>query len=109
MLARNASSKGNSADGRQVSKEDNPMAAGRKGKFKGSEENAVEQWAAEGVARERITLRKGLFQDTVAVNPPPRDSVVVLHADGDLYASVRASLRLHTSVAPGGAVIIDDW
>jgi hypothetical protein len=33
----------------------------------------------------------------------------VLHADGDLYASVRASLRLHSRVAPGGAVIIDDW
>jgi hypothetical protein len=85
------------------------MAAGRKGKFKGSEENAVLQWAAEGVARERITLRKGLFQDTVGVDPPPRGSVVVLHADGDLYASVRASLRLHSRVAPGGAVIIDDW
>lgn len=57
---------------------------------------------------DRVTLVKGLFQDTL----PRADlrSIALLHLDGDWYDSVKFCLdRLYDRVSPGGVIQIDDF
>jgi hypothetical protein len=57
---------------------------------------------------DRVTLVKGLFQDTLPGIELP--SIALLHLDGDWYDSVKFCLdRLYDQVSPGGVIQIDDF
>lgn len=63
-----------------------------------------------GFSRERITLVKGWFQDTVEKHAPEIGSIALLRVDGDWYDSTKCCLdALYDRVSPGGHVIIDDY
>ncbi len=63
-----------------------------------------------GFSRERITLVKGWFQDTVENHAPQMGSIALLRIDGDWYDSTMCCLEaLYDRVSPGGHVIIDDY
>jgi hypothetical protein len=60
--------------------------------------------------RARVTLVKGWFQDTLAVTADQASPIAVLRIDADWYESVKCCLdALYDRVAPGGAIIIDDY
>src|SRR5262249_38722920 len=63
-----------------------------------------------GLPRERISLVKGWFQDTLPVRAPEIGPVAVLRIDGDWYESTKVCLdHLYDQVVAGGAVIVDDY
>jgi hypothetical protein len=58
----------------------------------------------------RITMVKGWFQDTLAINAANIGAISVLRIDADWYDSVRCCLEtLYELVVPSGFVIIDDY
>jgi hypothetical protein len=60
--------------------------------------------------RSRITLVKGWFDATLAVNRNRIGPIAVLRIDADWYESVMCCLdQLYPSVSPGGQIIIDDY
>lgn len=61
-------------------------------------------------AADRLIVRPGLFQETLAQSAPRIGRIALLHLDGDWYESTRVALEaLWSSVAPDGAVQIDDY
>ena len=65
-------------------------------------------FAKYGLLDERVRFLKGWFSDTLP--EAPIDSLAVLRADGDMYASTMDILEpLYPKVSPGGFVIIDDY
>lgn len=61
-----------------------------------------------GVARSRIHVVEGWFQDTLPAADVGR--IAVLHVDADWYDSVRLCLEaLYDRVEPGGFVVLDDY
>jgi O-methyltransferase len=63
-----------------------------------------------GIAKERVTLVKGWFQDTVFPNRDRIGSIAILRLDGDWYESTKIPLEgFYDKISPGGAVIIDDY
>lgn len=60
--------------------------------------------------REKFTLVKGLFQDTLHKEKNNIGEISILRLDGDWYDSTLTCLNnLWDSVAPGGVVIMDDY
>jgi O-methyltransferase len=60
--------------------------------------------------RDRITLVKGWFQDTLPASRGMVGAIALLRIDGDWFESVKCCLEeLFDSVVCGGAVIIDDY
>jgi hypothetical protein len=60
--------------------------------------------------RDRITLVKGWFQDTLPASREVVGPIALLRIDGDWFESVKCCLEeLFDSVVCGGAVIIDDY
>jgi asparagine synthase (glutamine-hydrolysing) len=58
------------------------------------------------VARNNVSLVKGLFQDTMHFAEP----VALAHVDGDWYESVMTCLtRIDPVLVPGGVMVIDDY
>jgi hypothetical protein len=62
------------------------------------------------IPRERATLVKGWFENTLAPNKAAVGTIALLRIDADWYESVKCCLEtFYDSVAPGGEVIIDDY
>lgn len=62
------------------------------------------------LSRERITLVRGWFQDTLPVTKAKIGPIALLRVDGDWYESTKCCLEeLFGQVSPGGEVIIDDY
>jgi len=62
------------------------------------------------LSRERITLVKGWFQDTLPVTKAQIGPIALLRVDGDWYESTRCCLdQLYDQISPGGQIIIDDY
>ena len=60
--------------------------------------------------REKFTLVKGLFQDTLIGQKDKIGDIAVLRLDGDWYDSTMCCLEnLWDNVTPGGIVIMDDY
>jgi hypothetical protein len=76
---------------------------------------ATEQdvWAmveGSGFPRERVTITKGWFQDTLPLKKEAIGNIAVLRLDGDFYDSTKICLEtLYDQVVWGGIVIIDDY
>jgi O-methyltransferase len=73
-----------------------------------------EEKLREGIRRyadpDRLQVRAGWFEDTLADAAREIDAVAVLHCDGDWYDSVRLTLEVfYPLVSPGGFVVIDDY
>lgn len=89
------------------------LSPGLKGRtYYGYQENLYEtvvdtfQRYGFDLARERIELIKGLYQDVLSVNEP----IALLHLDSDWYDSVMVCLtRVVPHLAPGGRIIVDDY
>lgn len=63
-----------------------------------------------GLARDGITLVKGWFQDTLAINADSIGPIALLRVDGDWYESTKCCLdALYDQVSDGGQIIIDDY
>lgn len=63
-----------------------------------------------GLEKERVTLVKGWFQDTVFANRDQLGAIAILRLDGDWYESTKIPLEgFYDKISPGGAVIIDDY
>lgn len=84
---------------------------GEKGTSFGYQEKVEELiFQKMGLARAKIHLMKGWFQETI----PPRIAeigpIALVHLDCDWYESVRFCLnQLYDRVVPGGFVVIDDY
>jgi len=64
--------------------------------------------AGTGYPMERVTLVKGMVEDTLPESAP--DSIALLRLDTDWYQSTLHELtHLYDRVAPGGVIIIDDY
>lgn len=75
----------------------------------GAEENLRTIVAKHGSA-ERLHVRKGWFEDTLAPASPEIGPIAVLHADGDWYESIKLTLEaLYDQVSTNGFVAIDDY
>lgn len=62
------------------------------------------------IGQDRVTLVKGWFQDTVFPNRDKIGTIAILRLDGDWYESTKIPLEgFYEKIAPGGAVIIDDY
>jgi O-methyltransferase len=60
--------------------------------------------------REKITLVKGWFENTVAPNADKVRPIAILRIDADWYESVKCCLEnLYDGVTMGGYVIVDDY
>ena len=60
--------------------------------------------------REKFTLVKGLFQDTLSNEKDKIGDIAILRLDGDWYDSTMCCLEnLWDNVSPGGVVIMDDY
>ena len=60
--------------------------------------------------REKITLVKGWFQDTVPSYKDKIGRISILRLDGDWYESTKIPLEnFYALISPGGCVIIDDY
>lgn len=76
---------------------------------------AIEQdvWSmveGSGFPRERVTITKGWFQDTLPLKKEAIGKIAVLRLDGDFYESTKFCLEnLYDQVVSGGTVIIDDY
>jgi len=74
----------------------------------GSEESVKEALRIVGFPPERLQIRKGWFQDTLACHLP--STISLLHIDADWYESVLLCLNiLYDRVTEGGVVILDDF
>jgi O-methyltransferase len=63
-----------------------------------------------GFPRERVTITKGWFQDTLPLKKEAIGKIAVLRLDGDFYESTKICLEtLYDQVVSGGTVIIDDY
>jgi O-methyltransferase len=63
-----------------------------------------------GFPRERVTITKGWFQDTLPLKKEAIGNIAVLRLDGDFYDSTKICLEtLYDQVVWGGIVIIDDY
>jgi hypothetical protein len=59
---------------------------------------------------ERLHVRAGWFQDTLAQAAAEVGPIALLHCDGDWYESVRLTLDVfYPLVSPGGYIVIDDY
>ena len=77
------------------------------GKCRGQLEEVRELFLSCGTA-DGVHFVKGLFQDTLPLNPI--DRIALLHIDGDWYDSVRICLEsLYDKVVPGGIIQFDDY
>ena len=62
------------------------------------------------LSREKITLVKGWFQDTLSVQAEQVGRIALLRVDGDWYESTKCCLEtLYDQVSDGGQIIIDDY
>jgi len=60
--------------------------------------------------REKFSLVKGLFQDTLSDQRDKIDNISILRLDGDWYDSTLCCLQnLWDNVSLGGVVIVDDY
>lgn len=63
-----------------------------------------------GFPRDRVSITKGWFQDTLPTKLGEIGKIAVLRLDGDFYESTKTCLdTLFDQVVPGGAVMIDDY
>jgi O-methyltransferase/8-demethyl-8-(2,3-dimethoxy-alpha-L-rhamnosyl)tetracenomycin-C 4'-O-methyltransferase len=61
-----------------------------------------------GLLDEQVKFLKGWFKDTLP--SAPIDKLALLRLDGDMYESTMDALNaLYDKVAPGGAIIVDDY
>ncbi len=68
----------------------------------------TESFARHGVPApdSRVSLVRGLFQDTITGDEP----VALAHVDGDWYESTMTCLeRIAPRLVPGGRIVIDDF
>ncbi|QDU55350.1 TylF/MycF/NovP-related O-methyltransferase [Aeoliella mucimassa] len=62
------------------------------------------------LSRDKITLVKGWFQDTLEPTRDQIEAIALLRVDGDWYDSTKCCLEaLFDQVSPGGQIIIDDY
>lgn len=75
----------------------------------GREENVAE--ALRRFARsDRLRIVKGWFDESLPAYASAVGPIALLHADGDWYESVRATLdNMYEGVSPGGYVVVDDY
>tara|TARA_B110000908_G_scaffold131278_1_gene154498 strand:- start:3659 stop:4519 length:861 start_codon:yes stop_codon:yes gene_type:complete len=60
--------------------------------------------------KDKITLVKGWFQDTVPSHKDKVGKIAVLRLDGDWYESTKIPLEnFYPYISPGGCIIIDDY
>tara|TARA_Y100000748_G_scaffold225249_1_gene189734 strand:- start:307 stop:1176 length:870 start_codon:yes stop_codon:yes gene_type:complete len=60
--------------------------------------------------KDKITLVKGWFQDTVPSHKDKVGPIAILRLDGDWYESTKIPLEnFYPYISPGGCVIIDDY
>lgn len=99
---------------------DDDFSAGETGKHirplpKGSCLGTIEQvsdllFNKFGFSRNRISLVKGWFQDTLGPSREQVGTIALLRVDGDWYESTMCCLeQLYDQVAEGGQIIIDDY
>lgn len=63
-----------------------------------------------GIDERALVFRKGWFQDTLPQARGEIGPIALLRLDGDWYESTKVCLeQLYDLVAPGGAVVIDDY
>lgn len=75
----------------------------------GAEENLQAVVAQHG-SPERLHVRKGWFEDTLAPESRAVGPIAVLHADGDWYESIKVTLEaFYDQISIGGFVAIDDY
>jgi hypothetical protein len=59
---------------------------------------------------EQLRIVKGWFHETLSPSAPRIGGIALLHADGDLYDSIKITLDvLYGRVASGGWVVVDDY
>ena len=60
--------------------------------------------------KDKITLVKGWFQDTVPSHKDKVGKIAILRLDGDWYESTKIPLEnFYPHISPGGCVVIDDY
>lgn len=60
--------------------------------------------------KDKLTLVKGWFQDTVPLYRDKVGSIAILRLDGDWYESTKIPLEnFYSHISPGGCIIIDDY
>lgn len=63
-----------------------------------------------GVARDRVHLVEGWYEDTLPARRAEIPRIALLHLDCDWYASVRLALEsFWDALVPGGALFVDDY
>ncbi len=59
---------------------------------------------------EKVTIVKGLFQDTLPQYSKTITQIALLHLDGDWYESTKISIdSFYDAVTPGGYIMVDDY
>ncbi len=87
---------------------DGPLARTYVGACRGSEAAVAEALTIAGFPASRCVIRKGWFEQTLLVSPPPR--IAFLHLDADWYESVLLALEtLYDAVEAGGVIVLDDF
>lgn len=62
------------------------------------------------VPRQRVSIIKGWFQDTIPRESAAIQEIALLHLDSDFYESTQCCLEwLYDKVVPGGFVVLDDY
>lgn len=71
-------------------------------------EDVQDNFRRFGLLDRRVKFLKGWFEDTL--HAAPIEKLAVLRLDGDMYSSTIQTLEaLYHKVAPGGAIIVDDY
>jgi hypothetical protein len=87
---------------------DYEVARNYAGSFRASIEEIGAAFARLGIATDNIEFVSGLFQNTLASSAVSQ--IALLHADGDWYESIKATLEaLYDRVSPGGVIQFDDY
>ncbi len=79
-----------------------------KGWNTGSPERVTEAWRRCGLPADRLRVVPGWFEETFRKSSVP--AIAILHIDADWYDPIHLCLeRWYDHVAPGGAVLLNDW
>lgn len=74
----------------------------------GSPERVAEAWRRCGFPADRLHVVPGWFEETFPRSEIP--TIAILHIDADWYDPILLCLeRWYDHVAPGGAVLLNDW
>lgn len=74
----------------------------------GSTTRVIKAWKLCGLPADRLHIVPGWFEDTFPSSTIP--AIALLHIDADWYEPILLCLeRWYDHVAPGGAVLLNDW